>query len=112
MAESSEQSQSEKVSNFLRKPTNNKNIRKRAIEEDEDEDSKTEPKDPLFQHETSKEIKVHNSSIATATLETETEISRDARAIREKPFVNPVVTKCKHYFSAHSFKDAVLLTSF
>lgn len=105
--------------NFFRKPLKNKNIRKRTIEEDEDEDSKTEtsllhnqkkaPKPdnklyfstgpckkststesnveldkPIFQFESSKEIQVEHDSRATATLETETEFSKDARAIRER----------------------------
>lgn len=89
------------------------------VEEDEDEESKTEstflhsqrkaPKSdnklyfstgptksskpaesnaasdtPVFQFESSKEIQVQHDSRATATLETETEFTRDARAIRER----------------------------
>ncbi|GMH21736.1 hypothetical protein Nepgr_023578 [Nepenthes gracilis] len=119
MAESSETNESEQVCNFFRKPTKNKNIRKRPIEENEDEDSKNEGsvlhsnkkppksdnklyfstgpskqsepdesvselKNPLFQYESSKVIQVQNDNKATATLETETEFSRDARAIRER----------------------------
>ncbi|GFP91920.1 zinc finger CCCH domain-containing protein 1 [Phtheirospermum japonicum] len=42
------------------------------------------PKSSVFEYESSKEIQVHNDSRATATLETETEFSRDARAIRER----------------------------
>lgn len=38
----SEQQQSEPVCNFFRKPSKNKNIRKRTHDEDEDDDSKTE----------------------------------------------------------------------
>lgn len=38
----------------------------------------------VFHYESSKEIQVNNDSRATATLETETEFSRDARAIRER----------------------------
>ncbi|KAK6158863.1 hypothetical protein DH2020_006177 [Rehmannia glutinosa] len=38
----------------------------------------------VFEYESSKEIQVHNDSRATATLETETDFSRDARAIRER----------------------------
>lgn len=111
------------VCNFFRKPSRNKNIRKRTVVEDEDEveDSKmetsflhTEKKTlkpdsklyfstgsskhntstsaevkkesdrPIFQFESSKEIQVEHDSRATATLETETEFSRDARAFREK----------------------------
>ncbi|GAB4844587.1 hypothetical protein Ancab_037986 [Ancistrocladus abbreviatus] len=44
----------------------------------------SEPKSQLFQYESSKETQVQNNSKATATLETESEFSRDARAIREK----------------------------
>ncbi|XAR62975.1 hypothetical protein NMG60_11022744 [Bertholletia excelsa] len=120
MADSGEaHEQSEQVCNFFRKPAKNKNIRKRIIEEDEDEDSKTESllitnkkrvaqpdnklhfstgptkgsissesnvesSTPVFQFESSKEIQVQNDSRATATLETETEFSKDARAIRER----------------------------
>lgn len=111
--------QSEKVCSFIRKPTKNKNIRKRAVEENEDEDSTSEPsllhnqkkamksdnklffstgpakshsttepdpesKKTIFQYESSKEIQVQNDNKATATLETETEHTRDARAIRER----------------------------
>ncbi|KAL9348199.1 hypothetical protein Peur_059565 [Populus x canadensis] len=105
------------VCNFFRKPMKNKNIRKRMIDEDQDEDSKTqtsllhsqkkapkadsklyfstgpskkssesnaEPERLLFQFESSKEIQVQHDSRATATLETETEFSKDARAIRER----------------------------
>ena len=38
----------------------------------------------IFQFESSKEIQVEHDSRATATLETETDFSRDARAIRER----------------------------
>lgn len=107
------------VCSFFRKPTKNKNIRKRTVDEDEEEDSKAEtsfllnqkkapktesklyfssgpsknslsnesnvePNKPIFQFESSKEIQVHHDSRATATLETETDFSRDARAIRER----------------------------
>ncbi|KAE9460261.1 hypothetical protein C3L33_07877, partial [Rhododendron williamsianum] len=109
------------VCNFFRKPSKNKNIRKRTLDENdnEDEDSKAEnslvhnkkkpPRPdnklhfstgaskrslssdsnvessaPIFQFESSKEIQVQDDSRATATLETETDFSRDARAIREK----------------------------
>ena len=105
------------VCNFFRKPSKNKNIRKRAVDEDDDEESKTESTflhsqkkalkpdnklffstgssknstaaesnvasdTPVFQFESSKEIQVQHDSRATATLETETDFSRDARAIR------------------------------
>ncbi|XP_051130878.1 zinc finger CCCH domain-containing protein 1 [Andrographis paniculata] len=43
-----------------------------------------QPKASVFKYESSKEIQVHNDSRATATLETETEFSKDARAIRER----------------------------
>ena len=107
------------VCSFFRKPTKNKNIRKRIIDEAEDEDNEMkgsvlsnvkktskadgklyfstgqskrlasgepteESKNALFHYESSKEIQVHNDSKATATLETETDFSRDARAIRER----------------------------
>ncbi|KAI3444430.1 hypothetical protein Pfo_001095 [Paulownia fortunei] len=48
----------------------------------ESESEKT--KASVFEYESSKEIQVHNDSRATATLETETDFSRDARAIRER----------------------------
>ncbi|KAF3949393.1 hypothetical protein CMV_024731, partial [Castanea mollissima] len=104
---------------FFRKPSRNKNIRKRTVDEDEEEDSKTEgsflhsqkktiepdnkryfstgssknttsneakeeSEKPIFQFESSKEIQVEHDSRATATLETVTDISRDARALRER----------------------------
>lgn len=47
-------------------------------------ETNSESKNPFFQFESSKEIQVHNDSRATATLETETEFSKDARAIRER----------------------------
>ena len=107
------------VCNFFRKPSRNKNIRKRTVNEDEKEDAKTEgsflhsqkktikpdnklyfstgssknkmsteateeSEKPIFQFESSKEIQVEHDSRATATLETETEFSRDARALRER----------------------------
>jgi RING finger protein 113A len=43
-----------------------------------------ETRAPVFEYESSKEIQVQNDSKATATLETETEFSRDVRAIRER----------------------------
>ncbi|XP_012478477.1 zinc finger CCCH domain-containing protein 1 isoform X2 [Gossypium raimondii] len=114
-----EPQQSEQVCNFFRKPTKGKNIRKRTINEDEDEDSRngtsllhnqkkaskpdnklyfstgssksatatessTESHKLVLQFESSKEIQVQNDSGATAILETETEFTKDARAIREK----------------------------
>lgn len=113
----------EQVCNFFRKPSKNKNIRKRTFNEDdenEDDSSKSEalplqnkkktsqsnntlhfstappkssipsesntdePANQMFQFESSKEIRVQDDSRATATLETETDFSRDARAIRER----------------------------
>ncbi|KAL8494946.1 hypothetical protein ACS0TY_019203 [Phlomoides rotata] len=48
-------------------------------------DSEVEkPKASVFEYESSKLIQVQNDSRATATLETETDFSRDARAIRER----------------------------
>ena len=107
------------VCNFFRKPSRNKNIRKRTVNEDEKEDAKTEgsflhsqkktikpdnklyfstgssknkmsteateeSEKPIFQFESSKEIQVEHDSRATATLETETEFSRDAHALCER----------------------------
>ncbi|KAG8660118.1 zinc finger CCCH domain-containing protein 1 isoform X1 [Manihot esculenta] len=149
MADSGESQQSEPVCNFFRKPLKNKNIRKRTIEEDEDEDSKTEssllqnrkkaPKpdnklffstgsskssmstestvesnQSVFQFESSKEIQVHHDSRATATLETETEFSKDARAIRERALKqaeealkgkNPSSDNEKVYRGVHGYTD-------
>lgn len=119
MADSEEKPQTEQVCNFFRKPTKNKNIRKRVVDDVDDEDSNGEstviqnqkkapktdsklyfssgtskssvsaesnaaPDKPIFQFDSSKQIQVQNDSRATATLETETEVTRDARAIREK----------------------------
>ncbi|KAI4333901.1 hypothetical protein L6164_018655 [Bauhinia variegata] len=117
---SSDNQQPEQVCSFFRKPVNKKNIRKRTIDnEDDEEDSKsessllhtqrktlkpdnklyfssgpsknsksTEPSQQsekaVFQFESSKQIQVEHDSKATATLETETDFSRDARAIRER----------------------------
>ncbi|KAJ6344008.1 hypothetical protein OIU76_005692 [Salix suchowensis] len=47
-------------------------------------ESNAEPERLVFQFESSKEIQVQHDSRATATLETETEFSKDARAIRER----------------------------
>ncbi|XP_010265576.1 PREDICTED: zinc finger CCCH domain-containing protein 1 [Nelumbo nucifera] len=117
MADSGEPQQSEPVCNFFRKPSKNKNIRKRTIEEDDEDQEDTssvinKPKkvtkpdnklhfstgsstwhahgesskedNPVFHFESSKEIQVQHDSRATATLETETDFSKDARAIRER----------------------------
>ncbi|MED6142762.1 hypothetical protein PIB30_000322 [Stylosanthes scabra] len=120
VAKSAENQQTEQVCSFFRKPINRKNIRKRAIDsEDEGDHSKDEnsllhsqkkalkPDNKLyfstgpskssastqpseesektgFHFESSKEIQVQHDSKATATLETETDFSRDARAIRER----------------------------
>ncbi|XP_022958735.1 zinc finger CCCH domain-containing protein 1 [Cucurbita moschata] len=119
MTDTGENQQPEQVCSFFKKPTKNKNIRKRTVDEDEEESKSTEtsvlqnqkkaPKTdsklyfssgpsksnltnesnvesdkPIFQFESSKEIQVHHDSRATATLETETDFSRDARAIRER----------------------------
>ncbi|XP_019197518.1 PREDICTED: zinc finger CCCH domain-containing protein 1-like [Ipomoea nil] len=53
---------------------------KREMTSESDADSKK----PLFQFESSREIQVQTDNKATATLETETEFSKDARAIRER----------------------------
>ncbi|KAK7823978.1 zinc finger ccch domain-containing protein 1 [Quercus suber] len=119
MSDLGENQQPEQVCNFFRKPSKNKNIRKRTVDEDEKEDSKTEgsflhsqkktikpnnklyfstgssknkmsteakeeSEKPIFQFESSKEIQIEHDSRATATLETETEFSRDARALCER----------------------------
>ncbi|WOG86010.1 hypothetical protein DCAR_0105204 [Daucus carota subsp. sativus] len=123
MAESSEPPrQPESVCTFFKKPTKNRNIRKRNLSEDdgveEDEGSKsdtvtvnrkksslqdnklhfstaptkqlkssdveTKKEQTLFQFESSSAIQVQNDSRATATPETKTDFSRDARAICER----------------------------
>lgn len=120
MAEKPEEEQKpEQVCNFFRKPSKNKNIRKRVHDEETEEQeepsviinkkkpmapdnklhfatgsskrsttsqqqSDTDTKSSIFQFDSSKEIQVQNDSRATATLETETDFSRDARAIRER----------------------------
>lgn len=100
------------VCNFFRKPK--KNFRKRTAEAEDDEESNSgsavlpsqrkaaRPDGKLFfssgtskssasddgkvilEFKSSKEIQVEHDSRATATLETETEFSRDARAVRER----------------------------
>lgn len=47
-------------------------------------ESAEESRNAFFHYESSKVIQVQNDSKATATLETETDFSRDARAIRER----------------------------
>ncbi|PKI40502.1 hypothetical protein CRG98_039138 [Punica granatum] len=47
-------------------------------------ESKGQSQAPVFHFDSSREIQVENDSRATATLETETEFTRDARAIRER----------------------------
>lgn len=49
-----------------------------------DTESNVDSQASRFHFESSKEIQVQNDSRATATLETETEFSKDARAIRER----------------------------
>ncbi|TVU21392.1 hypothetical protein EJB05_31022, partial [Eragrostis curvula] len=109
MADSGSGGASAPVCNFVRKPP--KNIRKRpaapAGSDDEDDGggaiaalrSKKGPSAPgklvfsstegsaeprKFQYESSRTIQASTDSRATATLETETEFDRDARAIRER----------------------------
>ncbi|XP_009336800.2 zinc finger CCCH domain-containing protein 1 [Pyrus x bretschneideri] len=113
MADSGENKEPGEVCNFFRKPSRRQNIRKRRTDEDDEEDdsksgtslsnqrkaqksdgklffstgpSKTSVSDDraVFEFESSKEIQVENDSRATATMETETEFSRDARAVRER----------------------------
>ncbi|KAG6470033.1 hypothetical protein ZIOFF_070994 [Zingiber officinale] len=108
---------------FFRKPKAAKNIRKRKKVDSDEEvsgddipysgpatkksaglsfSSSSSGVGSLFQFDSSKEIQVKHDSRATATLETETEFSKDARAIRDgQPFEDPVVTKRKHYFCEH-----------
>lgn len=112
----------EQVCSFFRKPSKNKNIRKRAHEDDDgkaeeqeepsviinkkkplapdnklhfatgslkrsatsEQQPEVDTKASIFQFDSSKEIQVQNDSRATATLETETDFSSDARAIRER----------------------------
>lgn len=104
---------------FFRKPVNKKKLRKRTIDEEDDEkDSKNgisvlhiqkkpskpdsklyfssglskstastepdEPEKPVFQFKSSREMQIQHDNKATATLETETDFSKDARAIRER----------------------------
>ncbi|KAI3877651.1 hypothetical protein MKW92_017709 [Papaver armeniacum] len=88
---------------FNRKPSKNRNLRKRKIDVEEEDDSKgssmtqkpesdqksdktnQEPVESRrFYFESSKEIQVQHDSRATATLETETDFSKDARAIHER----------------------------
>ncbi|CAJ2631958.1 unnamed protein product [Trifolium pratense] len=112
--------QTEQVCSFFRKPVNKKNIRKRTIDNEDNEDdsnneeslmhvqkkntktdnklffssgslkssASTEQKEESEKHgfhfESSKEIQVQHDSKATATLETETDFSNDARARRER----------------------------
>ncbi|XP_031476898.1 zinc finger CCCH domain-containing protein 1-like [Nymphaea colorata] len=125
MADSLDPNQSGQVCNYFKKPSKKPNIRKRALD-DEDEDAKEDggqssgssavriekaarkadnklyfstatartskssaqfdgdSEEPVFQFESSKVIQVQHDSKATATLETETEFTRDARAIRER----------------------------
>ncbi|XP_021753476.1 zinc finger CCCH domain-containing protein 1-like [Chenopodium quinoa] len=108
MSEANEK-KTEQVCSFVKKPMGNKNMRKRPIVDAGDgdkgesflthsakrpvtgtskrtvsEESTKDEKNVLFQYESSKEIQVQNDSKATATLETETDFSRDSRAIRER----------------------------
>lgn len=53
-------------------------------DDDEGDESAGGRASALFHFESSKEIQVQHDSRATATLETETEFSKDARAIRER----------------------------
>ncbi|KAM1068865.1 hypothetical protein ACFX2I_000788 [Malus domestica] len=113
MADSGENKEPGEVCNFFRKASRRQNIRKRRTDEDEEVDdsksgtslsnqrkaqksdgklffstgpSKSSVSDDraVFEFESSKEIQVENDSRATATMETETEFSRDARAVRER----------------------------
>lgn len=90
---------------FFKKSVRNKNLRKRTGEDDAqdegnavavvrktkvrkndrtlEEEAPEELTKGSFYFESSKEVQTQNDSRATATLETETEFDRDARAIRE-----------------------------
>ncbi|KAL2478666.1 putative E3 ubiquitin ligase [Forsythia ovata] len=86
------------VCNIFRNPSKRKNIRKRVAMEDPKEDDiesaviykkttsgPTRPHiGPNFEYKSYKEIQIQSDGRATAMLETETEFSRDAQAIREK----------------------------
>ncbi|KAI3903604.1 hypothetical protein MKW98_032258 [Papaver atlanticum] len=108
----------EPVCSFFRKPSKNKNIRKRKNDDEEDngeegssviqkpklapkadnklhfstgtstkhvaETNQVPEESRRFHFESSKVIQVQHDSRATATLETETDFSSDARAIRER----------------------------
>ncbi|TQD83210.1 hypothetical protein C1H46_031239 [Malus baccata] len=114
MADSGGNPEPGKVCNFIPKSSMKQNIRKRRPHEDEEEDnstyggtsfpsqrkaakpdgklyfssgpakSSTSDGSAIFEFKSSKEIQVENDSRATATLETETEFSRDGRAVRER----------------------------
>ncbi|CAB4317410.1 unnamed protein product [Prunus armeniaca] len=114
MADSDGNAEPGAVCNFFWKPLKKQNIRKRRVDEDEEEDdsksggtslpsqrkaskldgklyfssglskSSTPDSSAIFEFKSSKEIQVEHDSKATATLETETEFSRDARAVRER----------------------------
>ncbi|KAG9152225.1 hypothetical protein Leryth_025025 [Lithospermum erythrorhizon] len=91
MSESTETpSQSGEVCNFFRKPTKGKNIRKRSVVDEEEDDLNNEAavvinkKRPSTVDNKLHFERVENDSRATATLQTETEFTRDARAIRER----------------------------
>ncbi|CAL1355693.1 unnamed protein product [Linum trigynum] len=118
MADSGESQQPEQVCSFFRKPTKGKNIRKRAVEDDDAEDPKTDSSflNNQKKFQSSKEIQVQNDSRATATLETETDFGRDARAIRERALKkaeedlkgNKQISSCgneKLYKGIHGYTD-------
>ncbi|ONI03881.1 hypothetical protein PRUPE_6G288300 [Prunus persica] len=114
MADSGGNAEPGEVCNFFRKPIKKQNIRKRRVDEDEEDDgsksggtslpsqrkaskldgklyfssgpakSSTPGSGAIFEFKSSKEIQVEHDSRATATLETETDFSRDARAVRER----------------------------
>ncbi|KAI3831999.1 hypothetical protein MKX03_006373 [Papaver bracteatum] len=117
--EQSTEPMKEPVCSFFRKPSKNKNIRKRKNDDEEEDngeegssvvqkpklapkadnklhfstgtstkhvaETNQEPKESRrFHFESSKVIEVQHDSRATAALETETDFSNDARAIRER----------------------------
>ncbi|KAK9912682.1 hypothetical protein M0R45_036533 [Rubus argutus] len=112
MADSGGNPEPGEVCNFFRKPSTKRSFRKRTAEAEDDEESNSgsvllpnqrkaaKPDGKLFfssgpsknsddgkvilEFKSSKEIQVEHDSRATATLETETDFSRDARAVRER----------------------------
>ncbi|XP_035547830.1 zinc finger CCCH domain-containing protein 1-like isoform X1 [Juglans regia] len=79
MADPGENQQPEQVCNFFRKPSRNKNIRKRTVVEDEEEDSKMETS---FLHTEKKTLK-HESKLYFCTGSSKHNTSTSAEAKKE-----------------------------